>query len=83
MKNLDQGKVRCGIFVDFQKATVDQHILPAILEHYGIRAVAKNYFKSYLSVIEGNFSLSRDSILIMLCLNMEFPKALQLDQSFS
>ena len=34
-------------------------------------------------LIEGNLSLSIDLILTMLCLNMEFPKALYLDQSFS
>ena len=83
-KNLDEEKVGCGIFVDLQKAfdTVDHNILLAKLEHYGIRCVANDWFKSYF-LIEGNFFLSMDSVLTMLCLNMEFPKALYLDQSFS
>ena len=50
-KNLDEGKVECGIFVDLQKDfnTVDHNILLAKLEHYGARAVTNDWFKSYLS----------------------------------
>ena len=49
-KNLDEGKVGCGIFVDLQKAfdTVD-HILLAKLESYKTRCVANKWFKFYLS----------------------------------
>ena len=50
-KNLDEGKFGCGIFVDLQKAfdTVEHDILLSKLEHYGIRGLANEWFKSYLS----------------------------------
>ena len=49
-KNLDKGNIVCGIFVDLQKAfdTVENDILLAKLEHYGICGMANNWFKSYL-----------------------------------
>ena len=49
-KNLDKGNMGCGIFVDLQKAfdTVEHDILLAKLEHYGIRCIANEWFKSYL-----------------------------------
>ena len=47
-KNLDEGNLGCGIFVDLQKAfdTVEQDIHLSKLEHYGL---ANEWFKSYLS----------------------------------
>ena len=50
-KALDGGNISCGIFVDLQKAfdTVDHQILLTKLNHYGIRGVSNDWFKSYLS----------------------------------
>ena len=49
-KNLDEGKFAWGVFLDFQKAfdTVNYEILQAKLQHYGVREVPFNWFKSYL-----------------------------------
>ena len=47
---LDENKAACGIFIDLQKAfdTVNHSILVDKLNHYGIRGIASNWFKSYL-----------------------------------
>ena len=50
-KALDGGNIGCGVFVDLQTAfdTVDEQTLLAKLNHYGIRGVANDWLKSYLS----------------------------------
>ena len=50
-KNLDDGNLGCGIFVGLQKAfdTVEHNILLSKLEHYSVRDLANECFKSYLS----------------------------------
>ena len=48
---LDNGNFACGVFIDLQKAfdTVNCNIILSKLNRYGIRVVAFNWFKSYLS----------------------------------
>ena len=50
-KYLDEGKFACRIFVDLQKAfdSVEYDTLLTKLEHYGVRGLANDWFKSYLS----------------------------------
>ena len=60
-KALDDGNIGCGFFVDLQKAfdTVDHQILLAKLNHYGIRGVSTDWFKSYLSNRSQYVSINR------------------------
>ena len=50
-KALDGGNIGCGVFVDLQKSfdNVKHLILLAKLNHYVIRGVSNDWFKSYLS----------------------------------
>ena len=50
-KYLDEGKFACGIFVDLQNAfdTIEHNILLTKVGHYGVRGLANDWFKSYLS----------------------------------
>ena len=47
----DDANIGCRVFVDLQEAfgTVDHQIMLAKLNHYGIRGVSNDWFKSYLS----------------------------------
>ena len=50
-KALDDGQIACGIFIDLEKAfdTVSHDILLEILDHYGVRGISNDWFRSYLS----------------------------------
>ena len=51
-KNLDEGNIGCGIFLDLQKAfdTVEHDIILSKLEHYGVHGLGNEWFKFYLSI---------------------------------
>ena len=50
LKNLEEGNIECGIFVDLEKAlnTIGHDILLSKFEHYSICGLANEWFKSYL-----------------------------------
>ena len=50
-KSLDEGNYVIGIYIDLKKAfdTVQHDILLSKLQHYGIRGIAFEWFRSYLS----------------------------------
>ena len=70
-KNLDEGNFACVIFVDVLKAfdAVEHDILLTKLEHYGVRGLANDWFKSCLSDREQFVSINgHDSNLILFCM---------------
>ena len=50
-ESLDKGNFACGVFIDLEKAfdTVNHRILLGKLEHYGLRGISNDWFRSYLS----------------------------------
>ena len=50
-ESIDSGKFGCGIFIDLRKAfdTVNHGILFKKLEHYGVRGMLLEWFRSYLT----------------------------------
>ena len=50
-KALDDRQFACGIFIDLEKAfdTLSHDILLEKLNHYGIRGISNDWFRSYLS----------------------------------
>ena len=50
-ESLDNKSFACGVFIDLEKAfdTVNHNILLGKLEHYGIRGIANDWFRSYLT----------------------------------
>ena len=49
-QSIDNNQFSCGVSIDLQKAfdTVDHDILLKKLDHYGVRGVANDWFRSYL-----------------------------------
>ena len=50
LKAVDNGQIACATFIDLEKAfdTVSHDILLEKLDHYGIRAISNDWFRSYL-----------------------------------
>ena len=69
-KAIDEGKYTIGIFLDLSKSfdTVNHEILIKKLEHYGIRGLCIEWFKSYLKERKQivNFLINDISFLSLL-----------------
>ena len=67
-KALADGNIECEALVDLKKAfdTVDRQILLAKLNHYGIRRVSNDWFKSYLSNLKQDVSINEYGLVLLL-----------------
>ena len=67
-KALADGNIECEVLVDLKKAfdTVDRQILLAKLNHYGIRRVSNDWFKSYLSNLKQDVSINEYGLVLLL-----------------
>ena len=76
-KYLDEGNFACNIFVQLQKAfdTVEHDILFKKFGHYGVRGLANDWFKSYLSDRK-QFALINDHSSNLACFLYGVPQGL-------
>ena len=75
-KNLEQGKISIGVFIDLSKAfdTLDHHILLKKLETYGIRGDVLAWFRSYLAdrTIRVKLTNDRGETIHSKCHSLEY-----------
>ena len=66
-QSIDNHKFGCGVFIDLKKAfdTVNHSILLTELEHYGVRGIVHDWFKSYLSQRKQFVNVNQGSKLIL------------------
>jgi hypothetical protein len=66
-KAVDEKKITVGIFVDLAKAfdTVDHGVLIAKLQYYGIRGIALDWFRDYLSNRKQYVSINKSDSTLM------------------
>ena len=80
-KAIEERNYSCGIFLDFSEAfdTVNHKILLGKLEHYGIRGIANDWFKSYLTdrqqvVVVNNTVMYAHHLARLIIMRASFPE---------